>query len=161
VDSRGAGGVAYGTGPNLERELAVITPEEARQRLGQLVVGYYLGQRNLIAYAPETSGKLAAEPDPDKALEKAAEAWVKESSALTGSSPGEGTQPATMLAWREQDPFSGGARHQWLAWANSVAKPLREWWRSPAAGAAPGADPAGATTHKSASSKKKAAPTSR
>ncbi len=161
VDSRGAGGVAYGTGPNLERELAVITPEEARQRLGQLVVGYYLGQRNLIAYAPETSGKLAAEPDPEKALEKAAEAWARESSARQGSSPGEGTKPAAMLAWREQNPFSGGASHQWRAWADSVAKPLQEWWRLPAAGSAPAANDAGATAHQSASSKKKAAPTSR
>lgn len=134
ADPRGAGGVLHGTGERERRRaLAVVNPEDARRQLEALVGGYFLGQRQLIAYAPETSGSIPDAVEPSVALAKAASVWFREPGAGTFGPAGEGSQPAARLVWRDQDPFRGWAGEAWLHWADVVAKPLRAWWKPPEA----------------------------
>lgn len=111
--------------------LPPIDPETSRRHLLTLITGYRAGQSLPLEYAPETSAALAkALPgsDPASALETAEASWTREPfDSLPG---GEGTEPASQLAWREIEPFAEPHAREWLAWAESLAAPLAIWWKS-------------------------------
>lgn len=127
------GGLVCGTEVDPGRSIkhtGCVSAEQARGLLVELVRGYWLGRQRPLAFAPETSvtlARVAADPDGGEAaaLEAAGEVWSR-----TGeeAGEGEGLDDAARLAWRDRDPFTGAAAHEWLRWALRIAAPLDQWW---------------------------------
>lgn len=104
--------------------------EEATARLRKLVEGFQLGQKRPLCYAPATSaeiaGVLGSDGNDDAALERGEGSWSRE--PFNGQPGGEGTTPAAMLAWRDNDPFAAPHGREWLRWTREFALPMQAWW---------------------------------
>jgi len=102
-----------------------IPQEEALARMHLLLGGYLEGLRRPLCFAPATSEAYfdslrgESEPDPERLTHAAGNTWEKDS--------GEGLRPASLLAWRDLEPFSSAFAPDWHAWAMEVSAPLKAW----------------------------------
>jgi len=112
------------------KDLPTFSVDDARLLLENFVAGYRAGLEQPLPYSPNCSNDLAKslmrDADAETALQIAMAKWLQEPFDETPA--GDGLAPTAQLAWRDTDPFAPPHAGAWLAWAQSIAVPLAQWW---------------------------------
>jgi exonuclease V gamma subunit len=116
--------IFYVGDPVSESVFPAINPVDAKTILKEILDGYMQGQHRPLRFALRVSHSLVGT---DRDFLKAKALWSK---SAYGDSPqaGEGLSPASLLAWRDIDPFAD--QEEWMRWAQSISQPLEIWKES-------------------------------